>query len=155
MVYLWAQNSPVKTAAETLGVSRQCVQQHFLFLREVCSAHLINDPVALGGANVIVQIDESLFRHKPKYHRGRVPASDQWVFGLCDTSKTPGVGYMELVQDRRQQPSTTFVPIYHRYIGSKPPEDNNNNGSFQSHTQTKQFFSGLPTYLWKSLLSLN
>ena len=113
MVYLWAQNSPVKTAAETLGVSRQCVQQHFLFLREVCSAHLINDPLALGGANVIVQIDESLFRHKPKYHRGRVPASDQWVFGLCDTSKTPGVGYMELVQDRR---AVTLIPIIERVV---------------------------------------
>ena len=73
MVYLWAQNLPVKTAAETLGVSRQCVQQHFLFLREVRSAHLLKDPVALGGANVIVQIDESLFRHKPKYHRVSSP----------------------------------------------------------------------------------
>ena len=108
MVYLWAQNSPVKTAAETLGVSRQCVQQHFLFLREVCSAHLINDPVVLGGANVIVQIDESLFRHKPKYHRGRVPASDQWVFGLCDTwSRLHGA---------RTRPSMTLLPIIERVV---------------------------------------
>ena len=29
VIYLWAENLPVKTAAEILGVSRQCVQQHF------------------------------------------------------------------------------------------------------------------------------
>ena len=113
LLYLWAQNSPVQVAADTLGVSRQCVQQHFLFLREVCSTHLMNHPVSLGGANVIVQIDESLFRHKPKYHRGRAPAADQWVFGIVDTSTTPGVGYMELVPDRR---AVTLIPIIQRVV---------------------------------------
>ena len=78
------------TTADTLGMSRQRVQQHFLLLREVCSTHLMNHPVSLGGANVIVQIDDSLFWHKPKYQRGRAPAADQWVFGIVDTSTTPG-----------------------------------------------------------------
>ena len=110
LIYLWAQESSVKAAADTLDVSRQCVQQHFQFLREVCSTHLLATPMFLGGRNVIVQIDESLFKHKPKYHRGRAPASEQWVFGICDTSMTPGVTYMEIVPDRRAQ---TLTAAFH------------------------------------------
>ncbi len=41
LIYLWAQDSSVKAVADTLDVSRQCVQQHFQFLREVCSTHLL------------------------------------------------------------------------------------------------------------------
>ena len=36
------------------------------WLREVCSPKLLQTPIILGGPGVIVQIDESLFRHKPK-----------------------------------------------------------------------------------------
>ena len=39
----------------------------YQWLREVCSARLINDePVMLEGPVAIVQMDESLFKHKPK-----------------------------------------------------------------------------------------
>ena len=113
LMYLWCQDSPVKAAAETLDLSRQSVQQHFLFLREICAAHLLANPMTLGGPNVVVQIDESLFRHKPKYHRGRAAAGDQWVFGACDTSTTPAVAYMELVPDRR---AATLMPIIRRIV---------------------------------------
>ena len=41
VLYMWAQNSLVQVTAETLGVSRQCVQQHFLFLRQVCSTQFV------------------------------------------------------------------------------------------------------------------
>ena len=90
--------------AGLVSESRCC---HTRCLSPVCTAalpvparSLVDTPAGkhdassnLGGRNVIVQIDESLFRHKPKYHRGRAPASDQWVFVLCDTSTTPGVSY--------------------------------------------------------------
>ena len=39
----------------------------YQWLREVCSTTLINGPpILLGGPGKVVQIDESLFRHKPK-----------------------------------------------------------------------------------------
>ena len=39
---------------------------------------------------------------------GRLTASEEWVFGLVDTSHTPALGYMEIVQ---QQDATTLLPI--------------------------------------------
>ena len=39
----------------------------YQWLREVCSKRLIRDgSIILGGADVVVHIDESLFRYKPK-----------------------------------------------------------------------------------------
>ena len=81
--------SLLNAPAGTLDVSHQCVQL-------VRARGRLDTPA------------ESLFRHKPKYHRGRAPALDQWVFGLCDTSTTPGVSYMELLPDRLAQ---TLIPI--------------------------------------------
>ena len=47
----------------------------------------VNHPGQLGTQNIIVQIDESLFRHKLKYHCVQVPASDQ-CGALCITVPT-------------------------------------------------------------------
>ena len=38
----------------------------YQWLREVCSTKLMSQRIQLGGSGHIVQIDESLFRHKPK-----------------------------------------------------------------------------------------
>ena len=40
----------------------------YQWFREVCSTALLSTPVVLGGNGVIVEIDESLFRHKPKVY---------------------------------------------------------------------------------------
>jgi hypothetical protein len=33
----------------------------------------MENPLILGGSGILCQIDESLFRHKPKNHRGELP----------------------------------------------------------------------------------
>lgn len=38
----------------------------YQWLREVCSTTLLQTPIVLGGAGIVVQADESQFRHKPK-----------------------------------------------------------------------------------------
>ena len=38
----------------------------YQWLREVCSTQLLQSPVVLGRPGVVVWIDESQFRHKPK-----------------------------------------------------------------------------------------
>ena len=41
----------------------------YQWLCEVCTAKLLQTQIILGGPGVVIQIDESLFRHKPKVHR--------------------------------------------------------------------------------------
>ena len=38
----------------------------YQWLREVCSTNLLGTQIVLGGPGIVVEIDESLFKHKPK-----------------------------------------------------------------------------------------
>ena len=66
MIYWWVRDYPVSDAAEEAKVSRDRTINVYQWLREVCSTKLIGMPIRLGGPGKVVQIDESLFRHKPK-----------------------------------------------------------------------------------------
>ena len=67
VLYLWAREYPVKDVAEEAEVDQGTAIDMYQWLREVCSTKLLQGPpIILGGPNVVVQIDESLFKHKPK-----------------------------------------------------------------------------------------
>ena len=67
LLHFWSRQNPVSDTAECAKVALNTAVDVYQWLREVCSTRLINDgPVMLGGHGVIVQIDESLFKHKPK-----------------------------------------------------------------------------------------
>eukprot|EP00731_Ephydatia_muelleri_P015862 Em0009g286a len=109
LLHVWARQNPVSDTAECAKVALNTAVDVYQWLREVCSTRLINDgPVMLGGNGVVVQIDESLFKHKPKYHRGRRADYEQWVFGMVDTSQTPSLGFMQMVDTRD---AATLLPI--------------------------------------------
>ena len=57
---------PVTDAAEEARVGRDTAIDAYQWFREVCSTELLQNPIRLGGPGKVVQIDESLFRHKPK-----------------------------------------------------------------------------------------
>ena len=63
---MWAREYPVTDVSEEAEVHIETAIDIFQWLREVCSTKLLQTPIILGGPNVIVQIDESMFRHKPK-----------------------------------------------------------------------------------------
>ena len=63
LLFLWAKDDPVTSVAQIMEISRPSAIDAFQWLREVCSSKLLQN---LGGPGNIVQIDESLFRHKPK-----------------------------------------------------------------------------------------
>ena len=62
----WAKEYPVLKAAKEADTSDNTACQIYQWLREVCSTKLLQTPIILGGPGVVIQIDESQFRHKPK-----------------------------------------------------------------------------------------
>ena len=62
----WAKQYLVSAAATEAEVTEATACQVYEWLREVCSTTLLQTPIILGGPGIIVQIDESQFRHKPK-----------------------------------------------------------------------------------------
>ena len=98
----------VQLAADAIGIFRTSVMQCNKLLCEICSWKLCQVSIVLGGPGVVVQIDESLFSHRVKAHRGRPPTQEVWVFGIVDTSYKPALGYM-LIVNRRD--SATLLPI--------------------------------------------
>ena len=69
VLQFWARGYPVGDAAEeAINVYQwQEAINVYQWLCEVCSTRMITRrPVVLGGPGAIVQINESLFQHKPK-----------------------------------------------------------------------------------------
>ena len=66
LLLFWVKEYPVTDAAIDIEVDKNTACDVYRWLREVCSTTLLGLPCILGGAGVIVQVDESLFRHKPK-----------------------------------------------------------------------------------------
>ena len=72
LFYWWAREYPVTDAAEEAEVEKKTAIQAYQYCRDICSWRLLHrdSPLLLGGPGVTVQIDESLFRHKPKVGSG-------------------------------------------------------------------------------------
>ena len=66
LIHHWARQHMVTVAAESLEVTESTACTVYQWLREVCSTKLCSTRILLGGPGKIVQIDESLFNHKPK-----------------------------------------------------------------------------------------
>ena len=70
LLYMWVRQYPVTDACEEAEVGERAAIDIYQWLREVCSQALLNSPpITLGGQQTVVQIDESLFRHKPKVRK--------------------------------------------------------------------------------------
>ena len=110
MIYYWASETPVHVVVHHLDLDEKTVIQWDHFLRDICSWKLLQIGITLGGAGVIVQVDESVLV-KAKYYRGRnLNRPQHWVFGCYDT--TSKLGYICFVQDRS---GNTLLPIIQRY----------------------------------------
>ena len=72
LMYWWARNYPVTDAASEAEVTEASACAVYQWLREVCTTRLMTMPIRLGGPGTIVQIDESLMKHKPKVNKSYV-----------------------------------------------------------------------------------
>ena len=85
VVVLWTIETSVTNTCALTNLSMHTVIDLFQFLRDICGGKLLQNPVQLGGidatgAGIICEIDESCFRHKTKYHRGRAPQRESVGF---------------------------------------------------------------------------
>ena len=65
-IYWWSREYPVIKLAEEIEITEDTACNLYQWLREVCSTKLISSPIILGGPGIVVQVDESQFKHKPK-----------------------------------------------------------------------------------------
>ncbi|KAG0423912.1 hypothetical protein DMUE_6120, partial [Dictyocoela muelleri] len=96
-----------------LGISHNTIHRIYSAAYSKISEFIVNNPVRLGGEGIICQIDESMFHYRQKYHRGRLSQAYRWVFGIVDTSFTPGKFYVKAVPDRRAE---TLLPIINSIV---------------------------------------
>jgi len=84
------------------NVSANTVQDWFSFCRDICIKHYEEEQVKFVSTDVNceVQIDESIFGKKRKYHKGKT-FSRFWVFGITDQKNHKC--YIEVVQNRTQE----------------------------------------------------
>ena len=104
-LYLWSERSSARFTSKQLNY----VCQLYGEFREICTDYFAKNPIKLGRPGIIVQIDESCFSHKVKFHHGRPPSKQLWVFGLVDTSTNPGVGFMQIVERRDEATLLTII----------------------------------------------
>ena len=58
--------TPVTDVIDDAEIDTRTGIDIYQWLREVCTTKLLQAPIILRGPGTIVQVDESLFRHKPK-----------------------------------------------------------------------------------------
>ena len=118
-----------KHAIAKIPLNKHTVIKVFLFLRQICVDHRNNKPIKLGGGRVKVEIDKSLFRHKQKYHRGRQPERELWVFGLAENTGNKKNVSLHLVDDRK---ADTLLPSIEQVC---PPENVFHSDKYASYRQ--------------------
>ena len=86
-----------------IGVSHHTLSDLYGDFRQMCSRYIEEHPVTLGiaiaGGSTIVEIDESMFGKKQKYHRGK-KNKRCWVFGMVQRDEPKLV--LQIVPDRKK-----------------------------------------------------
>ncbi|KAM7443768.1 hypothetical protein ABFA07_007489 [Porites harrisoni] len=92
-----------------VGLTRNTVGNVFAMLRYLCKRDLQIRPITpFGGCVFVVKCDESQFKHKSKYERGRRARDDVWVFGVISTEYSPCWGYFCVIE-RRDRATLTQI----------------------------------------------
>ena len=140
------------------------------YYRDIMSQCLLAQPIQLGGPNTVVEIDESKWGFKRKYHRSRVNPNHDWIFGMIqrDTCKValiivPNRGANDLIPliQRTVLPGTTIMSdrwaaynqlstLGYRHLSVNHSE-NFIDPATGAHTQTIEGFWGHSKALFKSM----
>ena len=99
-MYYWFRNIQMKIPEEELDISVSLVKKIYKDCRMFAYRMFYSNDNLLGGPGVICQIDESMFKYRQKYHRGRLSSENRWVFGIVDTTTTLAKYYVQRVENR-------------------------------------------------------
>ena len=104
-IYCWSKEyTTVKFCEDELNIRHCAVVDWNNYLREICAQALLAQPVRIGGPNLTVEIDESLFVRR-KHNVGH-QVREQWVFGgICRETRE---SFLYTVEDRS---AATLIPI--------------------------------------------
>ena len=172
ILYLFANGISGSQASSML--ESEChsnsVYDWYNLYRDLMSRSLLEIPVQLGGIGKIVEIDESKWGRKRKYHVGRGTAYSQWIFGLIER----GTGRVVLLTVRSRKadelipkiiravlPGTTIFSDEWAAYRSLPQhgfthQTVNHSQNFEDpltgvHTQTIEGFWGNAKHMFKSM----
>lgn len=106
--------------SEILEVSENTLVDWGNYVRETISNYYVKNPLILGGDNA-VQIDESLFGGKRKYHRGDHHYHEKsWVFGMVEENTNRCVFWPV---EKRNAPTLQSIISEHILPGSTIKSD--------------------------------
>ena len=111
LVCVWSEHTAVSSASRRTSISKKSVLQIYQYCKDICSWKLQQNQELLGGPGVICQIDKSCFKTRPKHQCGC--NRELWVFGIADTSRSPAIGHIEVVD---QRDAATLQPIIHQNV---------------------------------------
>ena len=93
-----------------LSCSQSLIIDWYNFFTDICTKALLSLNWRLGDGH-IVEKDESVFAHKRKYGKGKVPLHQQWVFGIVERKTKKNV--LQLVPERTKK---VLYPIIEKHI---------------------------------------
>ncbi|CAL4134733.1 unnamed protein product, partial [Meganyctiphanes norvegica] len=101
IIYKWSKNVGVTSASDQINIDHKTLGQCYSFFREICEAYFKANPIKLGGPGITIEIDVSFitkWSHRSKSNRGPEPKDPILALGIVDTTCTPAIGYMEIVE---------------------------------------------------------
>ena len=109
-IYCWSKElTSIGFCKHELDISKNTVVEWNNYIREICGVNLLANPIAIGGPNTTIEVDDSLFSRR-KNHQGR-QLPQQLVFGgICRETRECS---MYTVPDRN---AATLLPIIQGYI---------------------------------------
>lgn len=114
-LYQFSLGASQKVATEALSrlMTKKVVSAWFNLYRELMTNDMLANPIRLGGRGHVVQVDESYFSGKRKYHRGRMirGVPEPWIVGLIDTT-TKKVAMFSV----HNRTGDTLIPLIEQYV---------------------------------------
>ncbi|KAL3107959.1 hypothetical protein niasHT_012867 [Heterodera trifolii] len=109
--YYWCRRTHSQEEFEhDMKIERHTIVDRKSFARDICVSYFQTNPEKIGANGQTVEIDETVIT-RPKYHKGRLHAIEQWFFGGIER----GTGRCFMVPVERRN-AETLLPILQKYV---------------------------------------